>query len=737
MPRWSHPLDALLAARGLLFPWLAVCLGLGIGGYFALPREPTGREWAGLALAWAAAVAIWRLAGARWQAPALGLAALLAGALAAGARAHLVAAPVLGHPYYGAVQGRIVAIDRAASGKLRLVLDQVVLDGPDRGATPARVRIALSDPPRHLSPLPGQVVLLTAHLLPPQGPAEPGGFDFRRLAWFRQLGAVGDTRVPVLLWAPAGRGLLSGGWLARQRLGLAAAIRARIPGDPGAFAAAVATGDRSGIGAQAVTDLRAANLAHLLAISGLHMGLLVGFVFAVLRYGLTLVPPLTLRLPVKKIAAAGALLAATAYLALSGGNIATQRAFVMVAVMLGAVLADRQALTLRAVAIAACLLLLTRPESLLSPGFQMSFAATTALVAAFGALRGLLSAVPRVPRTVLAMALSSAVAGLATAPIAAATFGRVAEYGLPANLLAVPAMGLIVMPAAVAAALLAPLGLAGPALWLMGRGAAWVLAVAAWVAGLPGAVLPVKQPGAVVLPLLALAGLWLVLWRGWPRWLGPPAMAAALLLWSQAGRPLLLVAADGGLVGLMTPAGRVLSKPSGAGFVARSWLQADGDGASQGAAAARPGLSGPPGRRRFRLAGLPVAQLTGRGAAEAFDAACAQARLVILSVEAPDRPAPVPRRAAHPAAIPSVRPGQGEATAGRCRVIDPRLLRRSGGLALSVAAGTLTFTSAAQLAGRRLWTPAMRQGSGSTAALAPLRLPGRERGPPRDGPAAQ
>ncbi|MCE8459442.1 ComEC/Rec2 family competence protein, partial [Rhodovulum sulfidophilum] len=213
-----------------------------------------------------------------------------------------------------------------------------------------------------------------------------------------------------------------------------------------------------------IQALRDSNLAHLLAISGLHMGLLTGVIFAALRFALALWPRLALRLPVKKIAAAGALAVGAVYLALSGGNVATERAFIMVAAVLGAVMADRRALTLRAVALAALIVLVLTPESLTQAGFQMSFAATTALIAVFAALRDRPEGGWRPPRWaqgVLAVVISSAVAGAATAPFGAAHFNQVSQFGLLANLASVPLMGLLVMPAAVAAACLAPFGLAG------------------------------------------------------------------------------------------------------------------------------------------------------------------------------------------------------------------------------------------------------------------------------------
>ncbi|WP_428925482.1 ComEC/Rec2 family competence protein [Marinibacterium sp. SX1] len=619
---------ALWGQRGFLFPWSPVCVAAGIGLYFGLRTEPG-------AICYAIAAGLFvLLAGVAWRwpgawAPLLtGLALCALGFGLAGHRAHQVGAPRLEFRYYGPVEGRIVALDRSASDAPRMTLDRVVLRDMNPARVPARVRLSLHGPGADLRP--GQRVMTTGHLSPPQGPAEPGGFDFRRHVWFQRLGAVGYTRVPVLIAGPPDAEGLAMRIFA-LRMAVSAHIRARLPGETGGFAAAVTTGDRSGIGQAALEALRASNLAHLLAISGLHMGLLAGVVFSGLRLALALVPRLALRWPIRKMAALGALAAAAVYLALSGGNVATERAFIMVAVALVAVLFDRRALSLRAVALAALIVLALRPEALLSPGFQMSFAATTALVAVFTGLRGLESRLlPGWARPVMGVVLSSAVAGLATAPVAAAHFNALAPYGLVANLVSVPVMGTIVVPAAVVAAILAPLGLEGPALQVMGLGLDWILAVAGEVSSWQGARRPVVAPGPAVLPMLSLGALWVILWQGRARWAGVPVMVVALMVWSDAGRPAVLVADTGGLVGVMTEGGRALSRPRGAGFVAGIWLENDGDLADQSQAAARWPADDDPAAliRRIGLEGGTLIHVAGKRAARQFGG-CKAGDLVI------------------------------------------------------------------------------------------------------------
>lgn len=679
------PFIALATAKGGLFAWVPVMMAIGVGAWFALPVEPRLWHYGGMLIGLGVAALIYRFGPELLHPVIIGLICVVIGMLAAGARAHLIDAPVLGFRYYGPVEGRVVMIDRSQSDMLRVTLDRVVLSRVSPEKTPARVRVSLHGEQGFFEVKPGQIIVTTAHLSAPDGPVEPGGFDFRRMAFFDQLGAVGYTRVPVLLLAPPAHGAQ---WINQMRAQIRAGVEAQVAGDAGAFVAALLTGDRAGISRAAQDDLRASNLAHLLAISGLHMALLTGFIFATLRYGLALIPVLALRVNSKKMAAGLALIAGAVYLALSGGNVATERAFVMVAVMLGAVLFDRRALSIRSVALAACVLLLAQPETLLEPGFQMSFAATVALIAGYGGLRDLglaqRGALPFWIMPVFSVVFTSLLAGFATAPIAAAHFNRIAGYGLVANVLAVPLMGVAVMPAAVLAGVLAPFGLEMPALWIMGKGTAWILWVAETVASWDGAVRAVPTPAPYVLPIMALGMLWVILWRGRARFAGLAPVLLAFGLWGIAERPTVLISGDGKLVGLATPLGRALSAPKGAGFTALQWLENDGDMADQAMAAARRGFEGPPELRQFGIAGWQIAQIKGKRAEVQLVEACKIADIVVVGAEVLSK-APV-----------------------GCQIIDEDLLRSTGALALwPKADGGLRVMQA--VTQDRLWTGQQRR----------------------------
>lgn len=604
--------------RSRLVLWVPVLFGIGIALYFAPASEPSVWWSAGFLIPLAGLFLLRTRERLALRGVLIGCTVMSLGLSTALWDGQRRAAPVISHPIGETVEGRVLGISRSASGAPRLLLDRLVIYGMEPDETPARIRLTALDRVSDEMPPPGTRIRAYATLMPAGLPVEPGAFDFRRRAFFERLGGVGLIRghiVEVEMGAAASLSDRARLAIAQVRDTTSRGLRSMLPGPEGAFAAALIVGDRADIDEADAEALRASNLAHLLAISGLHMGILTGLVFGVVRLLLATVPWTAFHLSTKKVAAGAALLAGLGYLMLSGATVATQRAFVMVAVALIAVLADRPAITLRALAVAALIILVWRPISVLDVGFQMSFAATIALVAGFEALsrrsskgpskRGhwAITVVKGVGLYVLGLLLSSLLAGLATAPFAAFHFNRTAPYGLLSNLLALPIMGFWIAPTAVLAGILAPLGLAQPVLDLMGFGIARILDIAHFVSGLPGAVRPVGVAQDLVLGLMALGGLWLALWTGRWRLIGCLPVVFGLVVWSlPERRPDVLVSDSARLIGVMGPEGRVLDHPRTQSYAAKTWLRRDGDLATQEEAAARPGFSqaGP-----FREASLP------------------------------------------------------------------------------------------------------------------------------------
>ncbi|MGB7318978.1 MAG: ComEC/Rec2 family competence protein [Planktotalea sp.] len=654
------------------FVFSPVVFSLGILLYFQAPVEP--QIWQG-ALAFSCAVlfglALGR-AGYSLRPVFWALALFAAGFSAAAWRSTSIAAPVLDWRYYGPVEGRVVGLDRSGSGALRVTLDQIALGRRAPDETPEKVRISLFGDDAQLRPKAGARVMTTAHLSPPSGPAEPHGFDFQRYAWFEQLGGLGYSRLPLLLAAPPERNHTFFAW----RLAISERVQSHLSGQTGAFAAALMTGDRSGLSQETLNDLRHSNLAHLLAISGLHMGLLAGFVFAALRVLFALTPPLATGQSAKKIAALGGLIAAAGYLGLSGGSVATERAFVMAAVALGAVMLERRAISLRAVALAALIILLRKPEAVTGPGFQMSFAATTALVITFNLISARrMGGGPGHPlvRIISGTVISSAVAGLATLPIAAAHFNIIAHYGLAANLISVPLMGVLIIPLGVIAVCLLPFNMEGIPLYFMGFGLDWILSVAHEVAHWPSAITTVPAPPGWAFFMLCSGFLLLGLMASKLRFLCVAPICVGAIAWATVERPDVLIADTGNLVGVLLEKGRALNKAKGAGFVAGVWLENDGDASDQWRAAQRWGE----GVNATSVSERTIYAASGKRGLAAFKG-CSVNDIAIFS-EAFEGSAP-------------------------CEIFDITRLKQTGSVALTFKPnGALEITTARAVAGRRYW----------------------------------
>lgn len=505
-----------------------------------------------------------------------------AGFAAVALRAQAVAAPVIpDRSGVLEVEGWVTAFSRNENG-LRAQIAVARLGDRLPEETPRFVRIALRD---QAPPPMGAGVACRAMLNPPPGPVAPGAHDFARRAWFDQLGGVGfviGPCTPVELGPPPGDLALTLE-IARARAAASNAIQAAAPGRGGAFLAAVATGDRSALSREDTEALQLSGLAHLVSVSGLHMVLVCGFVFAVICRLTALIGPLAVRVPPQKVAAVAAIAAGGAYAVFTGGDAPVTRAFVMAATAFAALLIDRPAISLRGLALAAVVVLAMTPEAAAEPGFQMSFAATLALVGAFEMVREsgwrLDGPLARVAGWTGSTMLTSLVAGLATLPFALHHFSRLAPWSLPANLAAAPLISFVTAPFAVVGAVLAPFGLGD---WAFGV-AAWSLEVTLRIADLaaaaPGAGASGPGVDALALGLVTLGMLNLFVWRsvtgkalGFALLAvaaGAVAMARAPDVWIAPGAAAVVARTDKGLAACVAPrsgfaARRLLSEAGGA-----------------------------------------------------------------------------------------------------------------------------------------------------------------------------
>jgi competence protein ComEC len=421
---------------------------------------------------------------------------------------------------------------------------------------------------------------------PPPDPASPGAYDFARDAWFQGIGAVGFVLSdPMVVEGPRPPRLLgvtiavnAARWTLSRRI--VDELGPRI----GGVAAAMTTGHEAWLQDDDVQAMRDSGLSHILSISGAHMAIVGGFVFFLVRALVALWPWLVVRVSGKKVAAAAGFIATAVYLVVSGAPPPAVRSAVTLFVAFAAILVDRRAISLHALALAALIVLGLQPEAIVQPGFQMSFAATAALVAlaevwrpppreikAPWAIRMVQGAVAWLAVGIAA----SFVAGTATTPFAVQHFNRISAYGLPANLLMEPLSSFVIMPFLAAGAALEALGLGSGLLQIAGWGVKALLWLADWVAAWPKSVWIVASAPDIALPISFLGLLWMCLWKGRLRLLGLPA-ALAVSLWPRPEAPVVWAASDGGAAAVRSGHTAILLKPEAKAFASGLWVKRRG-----------------------------------------------------------------------------------------------------------------------------------------------------------------
>jgi len=572
--------DWVFAERGRFFPWLPVCMTAGNAAYFAATTEPAA--WLGAAVLGAACLAL--LALRRWpvaRAVCLAAAAMALGFAAAQFATRRAAPPMQVPRRAVVVSGPVRAVEPLPEG-VRVTIEAPVLETTELGegapqARGVRIRLRPEDP---AIPATGDRLRVRARLAPPNPPAFPGGWDLQRDAFFAGLGAYGYalTRAEIV-----GHGAPHG--LARTlqatREIIAARIDAVLEGPEAAICATLLTGSPAAIPPEDRAAFRDSGLAHLLAIAGLHIGIVMGLIFGLVRLLLALSERAALGWPCKPIAAVAALAAGGGYMLLTGAHVPIIRSFAMACLVTLGIIVGRRALSLRGLALAMATLLLIAPEQAMGVSFQMSFSAVLALIVGYDALRpallrlhgrggwrrGLLG-------HVAALALTSALAGTASAPFAAYHFGQVQLYNVLANVAAVPVTAFWVMPAGLIALALMPLHLEFLALVPMGWGAGLILWIGRTVAALPSATLMVPHMPDWGLALVALGMAWVGIWRTRLRLAGIPVLALGLLSPALVRPPDILLSADGRLAAIHVGGDMFVQQRDGfSGFTQDAWRQ--------------------------------------------------------------------------------------------------------------------------------------------------------------------
>jgi competence protein ComEC len=586
------------AERDRCVLWLPVFMGVGVLLYYALRAEPPA--WIGAKFAVAGFVAAlaspnrlpFRAIGFCVGFAALGFASAQYGT----ARLPPIEADLPSRARIAT--GIVQAVEILPNGR-RITLSDVRLTADERpGSAPSKRR---PKPPRAApfeeSPQPltrmvrlrlkpdddtpvatGDTIRVRAMARPPPPPALPGGWDTQRDAFFAGIGASGYTLGPIEVTAHATPDRLAARvqWL---RETIAARVTAVLPGASGAVSVTLLTGASRGIPEADHAAFRASGLAHLLAVAGLHIGIVMAFALGFARLLLALSERASLFWPTKQIAAVFALAVGGGYMVLTGAHVPIVRSFAMACLLTLAVIAGRQVISVRGLGLAGIALMLLAPYEVPNVSFQMSFAAVLALIAGYEAsrprLRLLYGKSP--PRRMLsyfvALTLTSTLAGTASLPYSAYHFGHVQFYYVLSNLIAVPLAALWVMPAGMIALLLMPFGLEWLALIPMGWGASLIVGVARFTAALPNATVQVPHMPSWGLAVVSVGIAWLGLWRSWIRLLGIAVIAGGILSPMFDRPPDILLSGDASLIGFRTEDGVYFQQThGGSAFTRDAWL---------------------------------------------------------------------------------------------------------------------------------------------------------------------
>lgn len=546
-------------------------LSIGIMLYFALPYEP---DWfAGLFFIAITGNILYILSRNSFALKAslqmLTISALVAsiGFLSAQIRTELIKAPVLSEELSGVhINGIVERIDRLDGRKgSRVLIKDVTIDKLADEKTPDKVRIRIVKDDNLEA---GQRIAVKGELLPPPPPVRPGGFDFQRWAFYQNIGAVGYAYYEPKTVFEAD--FTSEQPIERLRKRIEAHIYELFAEDQtkAEIVTALITGRKTQMREDDKDALRDAGLAHILAISGLHIGLIVSVVFFSVRLFFAAIPYCAVYWPIKKIAALSALFMAIFYVLLSGASLPAVRAVIMMGVAMFAIVMDRSPISLRLVAFAALLILLILPESILSVSFQLSFAAVASLVIFYERTRSWWQAqyaqkgfLKRCYLYGLGVVATTLVSTVATAAPGLYHFNHFGVYGALSNLFAVPILAMVTMPACLMAILTWPLGFGWDTLFfeIAGYGAQAILDIGRYCAALPHAVL--HDPYIGVFGFVLWTGLSCVIWyisrRNWMMMLCFLVLSSAMFIFEKQDN--IIITSDYRLIAVQTAEGDLLA----------------------------------------------------------------------------------------------------------------------------------------------------------------------------------
>lgn len=565
------------AEHGRWVHWLPVGLVFGIGCYFSIHQEPGFLVYLILFFSAAAACVIlvtkpdYRFFGYLIIGFATGFCII-------GARVNFNPTPMFKTVQEKAeITGHIESIENHPykdDGSYRVVINGVTLD---KKTYPAKLRLNVPQNLGNTLEIQDHITV-AATIYPIPMPSSLHGYFARRAAFLQGIG--GTASANMLLHHEKSKHKT----FSHYRQVLIGKILSRLKTPYSAIGSALVTGDRSYIPQPLRQAFADAGLAHILAISGLHLSLVTLIVFLMLRRLMCLWPAFSMALPVKKVAAVLAVIASMFYMTIANFGIPVQRSFIMITLAMIAVCLDRTAFSMRSLVIAATVVLLIAPESVLSASFQLSFAAVLRLLAFYE------SAWPKLQERVfqssskllgakkivwgfLGICMTTFIASLATTAFSMAFFQRFTAQAILGNLLAIPLVSFAIMPLALACVFSLAFGGSDGLFWLWGKSIMILCEIANVIATLPGASIQVKAVPSQSLAIFAFGMLWLCLWKKNWRWLGMLPMLLSVVSWRMFELPIAYVSPKTDIMAYLEDDTIHISSDHPDAFLVANWAQ--------------------------------------------------------------------------------------------------------------------------------------------------------------------
>jgi len=411
----------------------------------------------------------------RYGACAIGAVVLLAASLGALAYAPFHSLPESARQLQGwlnrpvAVEGVVRQVEFRPSGALRLTLSYDSIETPEKQQLcRGLLLVTLKQTSREYCY--GQRLRFNCRLRRPHNFNNPGGFDYERFLAHRNVyvtAFLNDDRTVLLLREGCGNPLVAA--LERYRSKLRQFVRGQLADPERAMVLALLLGEKQTLDPQIRQQFARLGLAHLLAISGLHIAIVAGLVFALACFALRRMPRLLLFVVLWKAAALVSIVPVLLYCCVAGLRIPTLRAGIMIFVCIVALLIDRRTNIFNALALACFIILIWWPASLFEISFQLSFSAVFFLIVCAPRVQKMFAAIELTAMSRSRRALhglyrflggilaASFIATAATAPITAFYFQQMPIGGVFANCLLVPAIGFVAVPCSLLAAVAFPL----------------------------------------------------------------------------------------------------------------------------------------------------------------------------------------------------------------------------------------------------------------------------------------